>query len=814
MTEGLHKVFVDKNSLKNFWREARKHGFDFKKDLSTRSIRAQSELFQKYFKISLTLLDTKERETSSFEETLKNIELKTKNIVRIEEPQQPQSATKRIKKRKIKMEPVEILQKNNLIEEAVVVDQDNVKEEEVEGPKHQAPCSNSSCNEEVCKRFSMKLEVPEDVSQSELAFNLKIDECDVKPEWIKDESLKVSNLSRKDITVCSECGFKAASFWILKVHMEMIHLLMRWICNLCDYNTKEKYILRKHIRNNHSQDFKEEYMSYECGNCSTNGPMIAAASGSCFVDHISSRHPSMLIFYQSAEKTEKVSHQCRFCGQSCESLTLYNSHLEQTHMSLEYTCLVCDYMVTSKLNIRKHIRTFHCPPDQAAENSRECKRFVRENFSRVCSYCRKHLPPREDLESHITVNHPDKTSKRRKTVKDPAKLVHCDSCDFTSSLTGSLRSHVMSRHLKAQFECQNCHFQSKSLPVLKKHIKTDHTEEEKSAMIKASCGTCEVSSASLREFQQHVRENHSQYSRQTRPQRKLRKKKKKKEDKRIKHDKLPTFLCQNCNISTKAKEEIIEHVIEKHDIDEEEDSEEQFEAIIRKITVQCVGCGFCGSFTDYTAHLTTQSSVVCGLCGSHNKDEKELADHVLLTHRGCGYVCSDCDYGHHTRRAVVLHYREVHGGSRTRSSSRLYQCPLCPLKASEARMTDHWQEEHQAVETECKTGLLQCQYCVFKHISPAKLENHLGLTHKIFNCSDCSETFNKRKLLVTHIFRNHRSITFDCEKCDFKTKHESALYRHTNSIHGKVEPIPCGECNKQFNRKDNLAVHVRKVHVK
>jgi len=71
-----------------------------------------------------------------------------------------------------------------------------------------------------------------------------------------------------------------------------------------------------------------------------------------------------------------------------------------------------------------------------------------------------------------------------------------------------------------------------------------------------------------------------------------------------------------------------------------------------------------------------------------------------------------------------------------------------------------------------------------------------------------------RKKLEYHIFKKHQNFTFDCDKCTFKTKHESALYRHTNSIHGKVEPVPCRDCGKQFNRKDNLAAHIRNVHTK
>ena len=89
--KAVFSVSIDKNSLINFWREGR--------ELSLNAFSAQCELFQKYFKISLSLR-SEEGETSLFEETLKNIELKTQNIVEVEEP-----ATKKEKKKKIKAEP-------------------------------------------------------------------------------------------------------------------------------------------------------------------------------------------------------------------------------------------------------------------------------------------------------------------------------------------------------------------------------------------------------------------------------------------------------------------------------------------------------------------------------------------------------------------------------------------------------------------------------------------------------------------------------------------------------------------------------------
>ena len=82
---------VSKNSLNNFFDEVR--------DLEIiHSFNAQTELFQKYFKISLRVKN-EDQETSLFEETLKNIKRKTQNIVKVEEPAKRKERKRKIKKR-------------------------------------------------------------------------------------------------------------------------------------------------------------------------------------------------------------------------------------------------------------------------------------------------------------------------------------------------------------------------------------------------------------------------------------------------------------------------------------------------------------------------------------------------------------------------------------------------------------------------------------------------------------------------------------------------------------------------------------------
>ena len=809
--KAVFSVSIDKNSLINFWREGR--------ELSLNAFSAQCELFQKYFKISLSLR-SEEGETSLFEETLKNIELKTQNIVEVEEP-----ATKKEKKKKIKAEPrdetrkkitetlkiedfvVHPTQSDGQDEDAPEGEHENAPDGEHEdypdrehedapdGEHEDSPCLSSSCNREACKRYSIKLEAPEP-SQCDIALK--------KEEEFTDNCH--GSIKREDITECSECNFKAASFWTLKIHMEMLHLEMRWRCAVCDYNTKEKYIIRRHIKNEH-QVYTPEQMRFQCGRCQESGPMAS------YLSHIRDHHAAMAIFYQERERTEKAPFKCKFCSQMFENITIYRTHLEMVHMSLQYTCSLCGFMVTSKLSIRKHVSSVHC---QGNRETREVKRFVRDNITRECTFCcNSPLKYKENLEEHILNNHPDKFSKKvRRPVTDPSKLQQCNFCDFGSDSKVSIRTHVMSKHIKAMFECRNCTLRVKTLSVLKKHIKSEH-EADDSGLIRSSCGSCSFSTMDLGDFRLHLKNKHFPFIKNdpNKPlKRKSNKGKKKKKETKIYHDKLPTYLCKDCNIRTLVKGEIIEHVIENHDIADEEENDEQFEEFLKKIEVKCISCSFSGTLSEYGCHMSASSKELqaCTLCGSHCRDDTDLADHLLTNHRGCRYSCTTCDYTHPDRRKVLLHSKREHG---KRSFS--YSCGLCDLKASQALMVDHCEKTH-SIKTEVKTEeqLGQCDYCDYKHINQSKLEEHNKRFHKVYACKHCEETFYKRKKLDIHIMKNHQDFTFDCDKCEFKTKHESALYRHTSSIHMKVEPFPCHDCGKHFNRKDNLAVHVRKVHTK
>ena len=127
-------------------------------------------------------------------------------------------------------------------------------------------------------------------------------------------------------------------------------------------------------------------------------------------------------------------------------------------------------------------------------------------------------------------------------------------------------------------------------------------------------------------------------------------------------------------------------------------------------------------------------------------------------------------------------------------------------------MAVHIEESHKKDLESDPQELLKCNLCDFTHILQRKIYEHKGKTHLLWSCGDCEEEFPKRRKLDYHIRNKHQVTTFDCNKCDFKSKHASALPRHTETMHSEVKLFNCTECGFEFKRKDNLLVHGRKVH--
>lgn len=172
----------------------------------------------------------------------------------------------------------------------------------------------------------------------------------------------------------------------------------------------------------------------------------------------------------------------------------------------------------------------------------------------------------------------------------------------------------MLKHMKTKFSCKDCTFQSNNLVIMKNHVRSNH--DNRRELINSLCTKCGYADDSLSNFEKHIRKSHISNFPEGRKRRQVRQsKKKEKRAKKVKkkrgrkakvvvhHDEKPTYNCTECDVETLDKANIIEHIFENHDVNEDLEEDEQLDDIVKYLKVSCTNCKFRGSFSEYDEHI-------------------------------------------------------------------------------------------------------------------------------------------------------------------------------------------------------------------
>ena len=210
---------------------------------------------------------------------------------------------------------------------------------------------------------------------------------------------------------CKTCGFVAGRNHSLKLHIEMVHLVFYYYCNLCDYPHKDKYELRKHIRETHNISVTELYqtpMRFHCNACEYTDTF------SLFRQHMIKDHPELKCFYvqrRSGPKAKFKPENCEFCGKLISRLPM-NFHVEKYHLKTEYQCKDCGIKTLRRTEIRDHILKLHLKINLEPNTNRQkipldIKQKYKEIVIRTCLICDEKLLLKENMTNHIKENHPN-----------------------------------------------------------------------------------------------------------------------------------------------------------------------------------------------------------------------------------------------------------------------------------------------------------------------------------------------------------------------------------------------------------------------
>ena len=190
----------------------------------------------------------------------------------------------------------------------------------------------------------------------------------------------------------------------------------------CDYKTKDKCNLKKHIRNIHD---KRKYACNECKKEYTDQSSLKK--------HTDSIHKG-------------VRYACSQCNHEAYSPNALDKHIESKHMGVTYSCDFCEFESVYKQYLTQHIEAQH------------------EGKTYRCDICDLELSSKQCLKRHTEAKH-DKTRQQ------------CSQCNYSASSKKTLRVHIRFAHEGVTFNCDECDYKAKGSSGsynLKIHTKSKH----------------------------------------------------------------------------------------------------------------------------------------------------------------------------------------------------------------------------------------------------------------------------------------------------------------------------------------------------
>jgi KRAB domain-containing zinc finger protein len=278
-----------------------------------------------------------------------------------------------------------------------------------------------------------------------------------------EKHMKIVHLTKRPWK-CGQCNFAAIEPGRLNSHVDRIHRKEPYKCDICDFVTRNKIFFEKHSHKTHActvecskngfhQCNKCEYSSKERGN---------------LIRHIRNIHLNILRFH------------CDICDFKCNLDANLQRHIKRIHQHgpKEYGCDACDKRFFSKAELKTHTSIVHLKERHSACNMCDYRainnKILNEHKNGVhlkvknnkCEICEFATAYKQTLSDHVRFFH------------NKEKSHCCTDCNYKASFAYSLKKHQMQKHAKIEdkifHECEVCHYKTVSKTTLRQHNKTVH----------------------------------------------------------------------------------------------------------------------------------------------------------------------------------------------------------------------------------------------------------------------------------------------------------------------------------------------------
>ena len=319
---------------------------------------------------------------------------------------------------------------------------------------------------------------------------------------------------------------------------------------------------------------------------------------------------------------------------------------------------------------------------------------------------------------------------------------------------------------------------SKDLPHLKDYIKLRHPgvkrkiEEkiyslhEKTIMIEKAmsvkgpedcfqyhCGFCILNFTTSEEQQKHDRDKHCNTD--------------------------GNFVCYDCDFSSAAKSNVLQHFSENHG------QKHEFNGGLHELQILC--CQKCDQAFFNQNYLRYHMKQAHGL---------------YLTVKDCLLCYKNFQY----QKAASTHMEKVHTGSKVRCTASGGKCNM--IFSTSADLDEHMLGKHERADQ------YTCHICgkTYSKLQRAMFNRHTeshSMGEPTFKCENCSKCFFFEVELITHMKKFHTTVF--CNSCEYKSTKRQTLKDHIVSHHSKERPYKCTTCGKGFVTSSHLTRH-KEIH--
>ena len=203
----------------------------------------------------------------------------------------------------------------------------------------------------------------------------------------------------------------------------------------------------------------------------------------------------------------------------------------------------------------------------------------------------------------------------------------------------------------------------------------------------------------------------------------------------------------------------------------------------------------------------------CHLCDKSNLTTSELARHFKSVHETCTFDCNICETTCENYANLIRHKKEAHKkiNLNTNTPSK-YQCDICDNMfeyKTIAGLKIHMQSKHEKARP-------RCDICKKTFANINGLNKHKKSEHgpvKSFKCELCDKEFKYKETMHRHKKEKHENH-FE-GKCDICNEIFPNLRQHLKSSHESlIKNLPCPSCDKLFDKRSHLKLHIKGVHEK